>query len=248
MRSDLSPGVSGSPTSPQATDAALYSMRSGTIPGIAGHPTNRGADPYVATRGANGWSTRYVGLPSNNPFATGPFASPLSGSDSALEHLLLRRSGNLRTVLRRRLDQRAAASLRRRSRPGHGRLDGSRPGGTGGNGRKAALGRRLPLPLRHHRLSSSQPPTPTAPTRRSTRETSKRGRTEVVSTDDTGIAIVNGEDVAELDVSKDGTRTVIGEKLSTDSAGNDYFHLYLHIAGTAGSVDLMPGATARRPV
>ena len=52
VRSALSAGVVSLPAYPDAADRALYSMQSGTIPGIAGNPTNKGADPYVATRGA----------------------------------------------------------------------------------------------------------------------------------------------------------------------------------------------------
>ena len=53
VRSDLTQGITPLPAYPRADDEALYSMRSGTIPGIAGNPTNRGADPYVATRGGS---------------------------------------------------------------------------------------------------------------------------------------------------------------------------------------------------
>ena len=80
-------------TSRGADGAALYSMESGTIPGIAGNPTNRGPDPYVATRGADGWATRYVGLPSTNPYATGPFSSPLLASDESLRTFAFGGSG-----------------------------------------------------------------------------------------------------------------------------------------------------------
>ena len=40
----------------------LYGVHDGGIPGT-GNPTNRGVDPYVATRGADGWTTEYVGIP-----------------------------------------------------------------------------------------------------------------------------------------------------------------------------------------
>ena len=43
----------------------LYSLHFGKVPGVSGEPTNFGLDPYVATRGANGWTTRYVGLPAD---------------------------------------------------------------------------------------------------------------------------------------------------------------------------------------
>ena len=61
----------------------LYGIHDGGIPGT-GHPTNHGVDPYVATRGPEGWSTKYVGIPANDPFAKGPFASTLLEADPSL--------------------------------------------------------------------------------------------------------------------------------------------------------------------
>jgi len=242
VRSGLSPEVSALATSPQASDAALYSMRSGTIPGIAGHPTNRGADPYVATRGANGWSTRYVGLPSNNPFASGPFASPLSGSDAALDAFSFGgaeicdpcfEDGSTNAPLRLS-DGSLAKGMAGSIDPG--------PADPAGTVRKP-----LSVDGSHFIFGTTAQFEPEGNSNGTDATIYSRdlkaGTTEVLSTDETGTAIANGDEVAELDVSKDGSRTVIGAKLSTDAAGNDYFHLYLHIAGTAESVDLMPGAT-----
>ena len=62
----------------------LYGVHDGAIPG-SGHPTNHGLDPYIATRGANGWSTSYVGIPANLPYSAEAFASPLAGADSSLD-------------------------------------------------------------------------------------------------------------------------------------------------------------------
>ena len=42
-----------------APSRVLYTTVDGGIPGT-GSPTNRGRDPYVATRGAGGWTTRYA--------------------------------------------------------------------------------------------------------------------------------------------------------------------------------------------
>ena len=49
--------------------------------------------------------------------------------------------------------------------------------------------------------------------------------------------------IAELDVSNDGSRLVVGQLVSTDSAGNRYFHLYMHIGNDPDTIDLTPGAT-----
>jgi hypothetical protein len=242
VRSDLTPGVSALATSPQASDAALYSMRSGTIPGIAGHPTNRGADPYVARRGPSGWSTSYVGLPSNNSFATGPFASPLSGSDSSLSSFSFGGAEICEPCFE---DGSTNAPLRL--------TDGSLVKGMAGSidpGPAESAGvvkKPLSADGSHFVFGTTSQFEPAANSNGTDATIYSRdlkaGSTEVISADATGTAIANGDAVAELDVSKDGTRTVIGEKLSTDADGNAYYHLYLHIAGTAGSVDLMPGAT-----
>ena len=40
--------------------------------------------------------------------------------------------------------------------------------------------------------------------------------------------------------------SLVGKQVSTDAKGNAYWHLYLHRAADSHSVDLMPGATARR--
>jgi hypothetical protein len=62
----------------------LYGVHDGALPGT-GHPTNHGIDPYIATRGEDGWSTSYVGVPANLPYSSESFASPLAGADAALD-------------------------------------------------------------------------------------------------------------------------------------------------------------------
>ena len=64
----------------------LYGVHDGGIPST-GDPTNRGVDPYVATRTESGWTTKYVGIPANDPFASGPFSSTLEEADASLETL-----------------------------------------------------------------------------------------------------------------------------------------------------------------
>ena len=68
----------------QGQRPVLYAVHDGGIPGTD-NPTNRGPDPYVATRGENGWSTEYVGVPADNPFSAAPFTSIPSGADASLE-------------------------------------------------------------------------------------------------------------------------------------------------------------------
>ena len=61
--------------------------------------------------------------------------------------------------------------------------------------------------------------------------------TEVVSTNGAG-AVLSGK-AAELDISRDGSRVLVGTPVSSE-AGNTYWHLYLHRSGVPPSVDLMP--------
>ena len=84
VESNLVPGQTpfgGYPAS--GPSQLLYGTHDGGIPG-AGSPTNHGVDPYIATRGDDGWTTRYVGIPADNPFATGPFGSMLRQADADL--------------------------------------------------------------------------------------------------------------------------------------------------------------------
>jgi hypothetical protein len=67
--------------------------------------------------------------------------------------------------------------------------------------------------------------------------------TQVVSKTPLG-ATMTGSDNAALDVSSDGSRIVVAQRVSTDGAGNDYQRPYMHIGVSPNSVDLAPGATA----
>jgi hypothetical protein len=54
---------------------------------------------------------------------------------------------------------------------------------------------------------------------------------------------MTGPDIAELDISSDGQRALIGQLVSTDPAGNRLWHLYMNVGGADESIDLMPGAS-----
>ena len=75
----------------------LYGVHDGGIPGT-GHPTNRGVDPYVATRGEDGWFTTYVGIPANDPRHQALLLDP-RGADSEPRNLRLRRLKAARPAL-----------------------------------------------------------------------------------------------------------------------------------------------------
>ena len=46
--------------------------------------------------------------------------------------------------------------------------------------------------------------------------------------------------IAELDISKDGSRILLGQKVSEDADGNVYWHLYMDIGDSIHSIDLTP--------
>ena len=86
VESDLVAGQQPFGGYPAARERVLYGIHSGAIPG-PWNPTNRGVDPYIATRGTNGWSTTYAGIPADNPFAASPFASELDEASPGLTTL-----------------------------------------------------------------------------------------------------------------------------------------------------------------
>ncbi len=62
VESNLVPGQTPYGGYPQASGASgtsrvLYGVHDGALPGVVGNPTNKGVDPYIATRGSEGWST-----------------------------------------------------------------------------------------------------------------------------------------------------------------------------------------------
>ena len=238
---------------PQAVGRALYGIHSGAIPGIAG-PTNRGVDPYLATRGEDGWTTAYLGIPAEQPERHVSFSSTLAEADASLGTLafdgpeicspcfadgstgvpLHLPDGKLMQGMRGSLEPSSPASdglVRKRFSANGSHFVFSSTSqfeltGNNGNGDVSVYDRDL-----------------------------EAATTQVVSTDPYGNSLTclqgagtchapgNGDGIAELDISKDGARIVIGQKVSTDAAGNDYYHLYMHIGNDPHTVDLTPDTT-----
>jgi hypothetical protein len=227
----------------QNPSRVLYGVHSGAIPGIAGNPPNHGVDPYVATRGEDGWSTSFVGISADNPNATAPFASTLAEADEGLHAFAFggpdicspcfddgstgipvrTASGSLVQGMQGSLpvtDPEPSGEVRKHfSGDGGHFVFGSEqqfePEGNPDNGNVTIYDRDLGA-----------------------------GSTQVVSTLPSGATIEAGSEVAALDVSDDGSRILIGQKISTDPQGNEYFHLYMHIGDSPNSVDLTPGTTS----
>ena len=238
VESNLVPGETPFLAYPNAPDRVLYGLHFGSVPGVAGSPPNYGVDPYVAERDpANGWTTRYVGIPADGMADPGAFGSPLLGADESLDSFAFGGTGicnpcfaGLGTNLPiRRNGGATTPGMAGSQNPGEAAPSGLVDKYLAADGSHLVFGSTAKfelagaagaLTLYERNLDG--------------------GGTEVVSTDQSG-ATFSGPGTAALDVSSNGSRVVVGKKLSADSFGNDHYHLYMHLEGSANSVDLTPG-------
>lgn len=243
VESDLVPGQHPFDEPPLAIGPSqlIYGVHSGGIPGT-GSPTNHGVDPYVATRTENGWTTKYVGIPADDPFASGAFGSPLLEASSGLDTFAFGgpelcspcfEDGSTGVPVRRpdgSLVQGMAGSID----PG----PGATPAGY--------IGRHLSADGSHFVFGSTSQFEPdgnsngdvTIYSRDLSAET-----TEVVSKDPETGTTMTGAGIGELDISSNGQKVVFGRQLGTDSEGNRYWHLYMSLGG-GQTVDLTPEPAA----
>jgi hypothetical protein len=223
----------------------LYGVHDGAIPGT-GNPTNHGLDPYVATRGTQGWSTKYVGIPANTPYSNEAFASPLAGADSSLDTFVFGGSnlcspcfedgstGVPVTLSDGSLVQGMQGPLKPGNSATAGMLVKKSLSADGSHlifGSTSEFETGAGTPAIYDRDLGSSPPT-----------------TQAISKLPAGGSIpclmdCNSDGLAELDISSDGTHVVIGQLISVDSAGNHYWHLYMNVDDSAKSIDLSPGTT-----
>jgi hypothetical protein len=233
--SSLVPGQTPFDGYPDASDRLLYGVKDGGIPGT-GNSTNRGIDPYLATRTEGGWSTGYVGIPSDNPFALGPFSSTLAGADARLSVLGFGGSEICSPCF---ADGSSGIPVRL---PGGALVQGM----SGAIPQPAAVeagfvAKHFSADGSHLVFGSESRFEPTANEGEPTIYSRDlgAGTTEVVSTLENGEPMTG--EVGALDVSADGTRVVVGQRLSTDAEGNALWHPFLHLAGDTHSLDLAPG-------
>lgn len=239
VESDLVPGQTPFALNGRTDGKVLYAVHDGGIPG-AGNPTNRGPDPYVAVRNAEArkWETRYVGIPADIGSAE-PFSSTLAEADPGLDTFAFAGDeicspcfADGSTGLPVHL---ANGSLVQGMRGSMSHTDAEPAGYVGrylsDDGTRLAFG-----------TTSQLEPNGNANGSVTIYERNlAAGTTEVVSTLPGG-STISGAEVGELDMSGDGSRVVIGEEVSTDGAGNTYWHPYMHFAGKEASADLAPGA------
>ncbi len=243
VESNLLPGQMPFADYPQAENRVLYGVHNGGIPNT-GDPPNKGVDAFVATRDEadQRWNTEYVGIPSTAP-SSAPFASSLLGADSGLENFAFGGSdfcnpcfddGSTGIPIHRPDGSLIQGMV--------GSIDVSNPMSAGG------VFKHFSDDGSHFLFSSMQQFEPEGNSSGTDAtiysRNLKAGTTEVVSTNPSGAPIADGDNLAALDVSANGSRVVFGDRVSTDATGNDYHHLYLHIAGTPESIDLTPGTTS----
>ena len=255
VRSDLIPGQAPLAAKPRVGDRVLYSLNFGKIPGVGGEPTNHGIDPYVATRTDEGWSTSYAGISVGDPPYQAPFGStPLDESED-LSTFVFGGPETCSPCFDRRHDRASAAPQRRAADAGNGRR--ARPGPLGRARRlhrQAPLGRRHPPGLRldlRLRAGAAGGGDVSIYDRDLV-----DGVTHVVSKAPGGAALTclqgagnchgpgDADGIGSLDISADGSRIIVAQRVATDSAGNRYWHPYMNIGDSPSTVDLAPGTTS----
>jgi hypothetical protein len=229
--------------SPSGEPRVLYGVHDGGIPGNW-NPTNRGVDPYVATRGANGWSTDYVGIPANGTPSTTPFSSTLAEPDASLGTFAFGGSGLCSPCF-------SDGSTGNPIHLPNGELvqgmAGSLNPNTPGNPAKPAgfIGKHLSADGTHFVFGSTSQFEPDGNSNGDLSIYDRNlntGITHVVSKT-TNDQTMTGAGIGELDISKDGSRIVVGQLVS-ESGEAKYWHLYMNIGDAGQTVDLTPGTTS----
>lgn len=240
VESDIVPGLAPLEAYPRATDSLIYSLHFGVVPGVAGSPTNFGLDPYVARRTESGWKTEYVGLPADGMADEGAFGSPLLGADTSLHEFAFGgqgicdpcyEDGSTNIPLRLANGQLIKGMAGSEDPEGAGNPSGKVAKPFSADGSHFVFGSNA-------KFDSAGDPGGSIYDRNLATNT-----TQVVSTLPGG-ATMTGGNVGELDISSDGSRIVVGQRISTGTTGNEYWHLYMHIGESAGTVDLTPSPIA----
>ena len=244
VESNLVPGQTPFGGYPEASDRLLYSVQDGGIPDT-GDPTNHGLDPYVATRGEDGWSTEYVGIPANGTPSAEPFASTLLEANPDLTTFAFGgpeicspcfADGSSGTPLR--LSNGALVQgMVGSENPG----PGAKPAGyvvthLSANGEHLIFGS----------TSKFEPDAQEGQISIYDRNLHSM-ETHVVSKAPHGgnlpcIIDCQGDGIAELAVSADGSHILLGQLISQEG-GIRYWHLYMSVDDSAETIDLTPGAT-----
>jgi hypothetical protein len=224
---------------PSGEPEVLYGVHDGGIPGT-GNPTNRGVDPYVATRSPQGWKTKYVGFAADGTPSAVPFSSTLAEADANLGTFAFGgpeicspcfpdgSTGNPIRLPNGQLVQGMAGSLPQPA---------GEPAGF--------IGRHLSADGSHFVFGSKSQFEPDGNNNGDVSIYDRNlnaGVTHVVSKTPAG-ATMTGAGIGELDISKDGSRIVIGQLVSEEGEAKQW-HLYMNIGDSTKTVDLTPGASS----
>jgi hypothetical protein len=252
VESNLVPGQEPFDGHPSVAGQLLYGTHNGGIPGT-GNPTNLGVDPYVAVRGEDGWTTKYVGIPADGTPSTSPFSSSLLGADQNLDTFAFGGSDICAPCF---ADGSSGIPVARNGEDLVQGMTGPLDPGAGAEP-DGLISKSLSADGSHLIFGSTSQFA--AGGNDETGDVSIYDRnldtksTQVLSTDPSGnpLACLQGahnchapgdsNGIAELDVSNDGSRIVVAQKVSTDSDGNVYWHPYMHIGSDPQTIDLAPG-------
>ena len=183
----------------------------------------------MARRGPDGWHTEYVGVPADGMAEDGAFGSPLLGSDEALRTFAFGGKDICDPCFE---DGSTNVPLRL--------ANGDLVKGMAGTLNPAAdpegiVKKRFSADGSHFIFGSSAKFESAGDAAGSIYDRNlKTGTTQVVSTLPDGTTI-SGGGVGALDVSRDGSRIVVGRLISTDVRGNELWHLYMHL-GTSPNI------------
>ena len=233
-------GSSGEGESSNGEPEVLYGIHDGGIPGT-GETTNHGVDPYVAARGPEGWTTKYVGIPANNPFAKAPFASTLLEADASLDTLAFggeeicspcfgpgqTETGEPIHLPNGELVQGMEGSIPHPEAKPEGFIGKD----LSANGEHFVFGSK----------SQFEPEGNNNGTDLSIYDRDlKTEETKVVSKTPSG-ATMTGSGIGELDISSDGSHVLIGQ-LVAEVGGAKFWHLYMNAGDFSKTTELTPGA------
>ena len=257
VESDLVPGETpfGGFSQAESPPRVLYGVHDGGISGT-GHPTNDGVDPYVATRGANGWSTEYVGIPANIDPSSDPFSSTVAEATPNLETFAFSgealcapcfgsgiETGIPLHLPNGSLVQGMAGSIQP---PISAKPDGHIAKYFSADGSHFIFGS----------VSQFEPDANKNGDVSIYDRDLSTGETHVVSKTPFGenLPCLQGSGschspgdpngIAELDISKDGSRIIVAQKVSEDADHNVYWHPYMDIGDSSKTIDLAPGSTS----
>jgi hypothetical protein len=228
---------------PEASGKVLYAIHDGALSGT-GNPTNRGLDPYVATRGEAGWTTKYVGIPATDPFSTESFGSPLLAADGSLNTFAFGGEGLCSPCFE---DGSTGIPV---TLPNGSLVQGMAGSEDPGTAAEPNMLAKKPLSANgvHLLFGSTEEFEAGAGSPAIYDRNLQSGTTHAVSKLPGGGAIpcliqCETDGIAELDVSADGSHVVLGQLVGEDAVGNKYWHLYMNVNDSSQSIDLTPGTT-----